>query len=357
MHFYKVGIKIFAAVVAFSLLCFISPHVVYADTVTKTFDFVSSSEGFTSYPSGSGVLTFSSSLGNPAGSLSSSLSGRNDTASSYWQNTLTWEDMGVPEGSTVIELYIISGYTRVPTYTAGNTVTVGPYELRTSTGADICTLWNGRSVTAQESSWVAISGPLACDIPQYYQSSSTQIRLYNQNILRTANNKSASVALLEDGLSYRVTYYPPATPTPTPTPTPSANINISLTTDGSVSFGTMGYNSTRDTTSSGLNDVETIRVNGDPVDLDVKTSAFSVVGFPINCMELGSDVGPGVAKLEFSKDGSSWSTFTSAFNLFTFDTNVQSNDTRNLYLRLSTPPNFIAGTNCEIDITIVASAP
>lgn len=46
------------------------------------------------------------------------------------------------------------------------------------------------------------------------------------------------------------------------------NISLTLTTDGSISFGTIGTSSTEDTTTAGVNDTETVQNNGN-VTIDV----------------------------------------------------------------------------------------
>ena len=133
-----------------------------------------------------------------------------------------------------------------------------------------------------------------------------------------------------------------------------AVVAISLTTDGTTPFGTAGLETTIDTTSSGTNDVQTIQVTTGPADISVKTTEFTDGA---NTWTLGATNGANQVKWEFSKDGTSWTTFTSANTLFTLDTNVAQGNTRNLYLRLTLPTSTLSSSEHSATVTIVASAP
>lgn len=139
------------------------------------------------------------------------------------------------------------------------------------------------------------------------------------------------------------------------TTTLKANVSISISTNGSVSFGTIALNTTRNTTSGDLNDIETISVDAGPADLDIKTTVFSQAG---NTWTLGTSNGPAQIKWEFSKDGSSWTTFEAADpTTYVFDTNVSQSLTRNLYFRLTTPTSTNSYLQYSSTVTIIASAP
>jgi hypothetical protein len=133
------------------------------------------------------------------------------------------------------------------------------------------------------------------------------------------------------------------------------NISISITTDGSVDFGNLDENTTEDTTSSGINDVETISVDTGPVDLDVRASSFTDGSNP---WTFASSTGTqDEVKFEFSKDGSAWSTILLADTLYTLDTNVAQSATRDLYLRITTPSSTSSFDPYNSTVTVVASAP
>lgn len=131
-------------------------------------------------------------------------------------------------------------------------------------------------------------------------------------------------------------------------------VAISLSTDGSVSFGTLPLNSTQDTTAGGINDVEVVSVDSGPADLDVKSTVFTEGG---NTWTLGSANGDNQVKWEFSKNGTDWSTFLLADTLYSLDTNVAQAQARDLYLRLTLPTSTNSYSQYSSTVTIVASVP
>ncbi|HCC67820.1 TPA: hypothetical protein DEP90_01230 [Patescibacteria group bacterium] len=131
-------------------------------------------------------------------------------------------------------------------------------------------------------------------------------------------------------------------------------VSISITSDGVVSFGTQDLNTTADTTSGDLNDIETVSVDSGPVDLDVRSSTFTDGG---NTWTYASTNGANQIKFEFSKDGSAWTTILLADTLYVFDTNVAQSATRDLYLRLTTPTTTDSYSQYSTTVTIVASIP
>lgn len=135
---------------------------------------------------------------------------------------------------------------------------------------------------------------------------------------------------------------------------PPPAVSISLTTDGSVAFGTIAANTTRDTTTTDLNDPETISVDTGPADLDIRSAVFSDGG---NTWSLSTVNGADQVKWEFSEDEVAWTTFAVADDLYTLDTNVAQGQTRNVYLRLTTPTSTSSYNEHSTTVTIVASAP
>lgn len=130
--------------------------------------------------------------------------------------------------------------------------------------------------------------------------------------------------------------------------------SISLTTDGSVDFGTTQLDTTQDTTSSGMNDPETVQVDSGPADLDIKSTVFNDGS---NTWSLGDTNGVDEVLWEFSKDETSWTTFTQADTFYTFDTNVAQGETRTLYTRLTTPTSTGSFRQHNTDVTILATTP
>jgi len=131
-------------------------------------------------------------------------------------------------------------------------------------------------------------------------------------------------------------------------------VSISLTTDGSISFGTLEFNETRDTTPSDLNDPETVKVDSGPADLEIKTTIFSGGG---NNWSLGTSNGSEQVKWEFQKSGSSWTTFETNDYLYVLENNVPQGESRTIYFRLTTPTSTVSSADHSATITIVASPP
>jgi len=135
--------------------------------------------------------------------------------------------------------------------------------------------------------------------------------------------------------------------------TPPA-VSISMNTDGAVAFQTLALEAVEDTTSGGINDVETVSVDSGPADLDVRSTTFAEGG---NTWALDTTNGANQVKWEFSKDGSAWTTFAVANTLYPLDTNVPESQTRDLYLRLTMPTLTDSYNQYSSTVTIVASAP
>lgn len=131
-------------------------------------------------------------------------------------------------------------------------------------------------------------------------------------------------------------------------------VSISITTDGSVSFGTLATGVTRDTTASGVNDHEAVIIDSGPADLDIKSSSFTDGG---DTWGLGETNGVDQVKWEFSKDGSLWTTFAVADNLYSLDTNVAQGQTKNVYFKITMPASTDSYTQHSSTVTIIASTP
>ena len=131
-------------------------------------------------------------------------------------------------------------------------------------------------------------------------------------------------------------------------------VAINLTTDGITPFGIVVPSSVVDTTVSGTNDVQIVHVITGPVDLAIRSTNFSDGS---NTWTLAGTNGADQVKWEFSQDGITWTTFSSAGTLFTFDTNVAESATRNLYLRLTTPTSSSSANEHSASVTFVATQP
>ena len=134
----------------------------------------------------------------------------------------------------------------------------------------------------------------------------------------------------------------------------SASVAISLDTDGSVSFGHQPLDTTQDTTASGINDTETIRVDTGPADLDVRSTAFSDGS---NTWSLSTANGSNQVLWEFSPNGSAWTTFAVANTLYSLATNVSQGSTQNIFFRLTMPTTTSSYNQHSTTVTIQASVP
>jgi len=132
--------------------------------------------------------------------------------------------------------------------------------------------------------------------------------------------------------------------------TPQLPISISITTDGTVAFGHLGIGASADSSA----DIQTVRVDSGPADLNIRSTNFSEGA---NTWTLNTTNGANQVKWEFSKDGTNWTTFAIANNLYTLDTNVPSSETRNIYFRLTMPTSTSSYNQFGSTVTIVASAP
>ena len=131
-------------------------------------------------------------------------------------------------------------------------------------------------------------------------------------------------------------------------------VDIALTTNGSVAFGVQALTVTVDTTGSGINDVETVQVTTGPADLLIKSTAFSDGG---NTWTLGASNGADQVKWEFSTDGSTWATFTTADALFTLANGVAETASTNIFFRLTMPTSTASASEHGATVTIVAVVP
>lgn len=177
-------------------------------TVTKTFAFAADAEGFVGTAGASTVTSYDAATGNPAGALSTRTTTRNVAATSYWEWSGTWEDIGVPVGSTVTAVRVDAGYTRCTEFTKATSAGLGPYELRDSAGTLIGTLWAGRTATASDAGWVAIAAQSDLAVPTAQGPSGTTIRLRLADALTTSNATGTGHAITtyDDQVALVITY-------------------------------------------------------------------------------------------------------------------------------------------------------
>ncbi len=142
------------------------------------------------------------------------------------------------------------------------------------------------------------------------------------------------------------------------TTTAAVAISISLvspTTSGSLAFTTLALGTTKNTTSSGINDTEIISVDSGPANLDIKSTHF-IEG--ANTWFLGLGAGTTQVQWQFSKNaGVGWTAFAAANTLYGFDTNVAQGNTRPVDFEITMPTSTNSYNQYSTTVTIQASAP
>lgn len=130
-------------------------------------------------------------------------------------------------------------------------------------------------------------------------------------------------------------------------------VSATIITDGSTPFGFTEAGVTIDTTSASLDDVQTIKVLGGSADLFIKTGAFTD-GFNTWSFH-GTTPGTNVAVWEFSINETSWTAFPSSNTLVALSTStLDSNDTLDVYFRLTVPTDSSSTLQHSTSITITA---
>lgn len=127
-------------------------------------------------------------------------------------------------------------------------------------------------------------------------------------------------------------------------------VSISIT-DREISFDMLGLGKSAMSTS----DAQIIYIDQGPADLDIRSTYYSTgVG---DTWTLNNTSSNNLVKWEFSKDGSSWSTFLVADSLYLFDAGVGVGETRNAYFKITIPTFTDSYEQYSTTVTVVASAP
>jgi hypothetical protein len=129
-------------------------------------------------------------------------------------------------------------------------------------------------------------------------------------------------------------------------------ISITLDSDGMVSFGVVPKNTMRNTTAGDLNDSEVVVPTHGPVDLSIKTTAFSSGD---DHWSLASTPGHNAVKWQYSITGSEWFEFTQVDSYVPLVQNVSTPTP--LFFQLSTPTTSDSLGPYSAGITILATRP
>jgi hypothetical protein len=173
-------------------------------TITKTFSFLSGTEGFVGHVESAFVGSFyDGSNGSPApGSLAMYIGGTTPAFNStnYWEWTGTWEQLGVPAGAMVTSIRLAGVQYRRTGFASAKE---GPYTLHASDGTLAATL---RSISGDILSTAWTAGQTGSDqpVPGGLQTSNASILLRAYNYLSTIG--STAVQLGQDEISFVITY-------------------------------------------------------------------------------------------------------------------------------------------------------
>ena len=178
-------------------------------TVLKTWAFLAGAESWT-WTTGSSDSTgaWDGAIGNPLGSLSDRIYGRNKGAdTNYCQISGTWTDLfGVPAGTTVTGAQLTGGYAKCTVYNVAHNCTRGLVQIRDSADTTVvATLRAASSFTATDADWVATTGTNQ-SIGATYQPAATTVRVRWTDVLDTGNDGAAEVKNYFDGIGVTVTY-------------------------------------------------------------------------------------------------------------------------------------------------------
>lgn len=175
--------------------------------VSNTFGFDADAEGWVATAGSKSTLTYNATTGNPPGSLSSRVTGRNISNVNYWEYVGTWESLGVPAGTKVTDITLDRADYSCTEYVTGAASTAGPWELYDSSGGLIGTLAAGVGFSGT-TGWLSTSGT-SLAIPADQQASNTTIRLRASNTLATGGSSTAAVTLSLDNVAVSLSYVTP----------------------------------------------------------------------------------------------------------------------------------------------------
>jgi len=171
-------------------------------SLTVTFDFASDAQGFAPVPNGPlTVMSYDASDGNPPGSLKSRLAGKNASESSNaWRREMTFEEMGIPAGSTITGVHSASLQSKCTEFNHAGRCKRGPVIM--TGGFTQFNLANEAYFRGVDADWVTSTGDDTIFSAPSSQASS--IAIFND--LATGGSNDAAVSLLQDQLTFTIEY-------------------------------------------------------------------------------------------------------------------------------------------------------
>lgn len=126
-------------------------------------------------------------------------------------------------------------------------------------------------------------------------------------------------------------------------------ISVTITTDGTVDYGILPANTSKDTTASGLNDTQTAKHDG-----ILTTEDFNIKGQDTSCpWTLSSSSGANQYVHSYSTNsGGSWTPLTTSYQ--TLATSKTETETQDFDLKITTPTSTSCLTPQSVDVTVQA---
>lgn len=169
-------------------------------TKTVTFDFATDAELFMASPD-----SIYSVMMWAGGALSTTTSHPSLDDRNQWKRDLTFEDMGIPAGSTIIGISGASMQSKCTKFYHGLPSYAGEVDLINSNTNTFALLAYSREFSAIDADYVTTSG---VDISTLNWASSDPLTIAIHNRMTTDKQPHAEVALLQTNLSFTVTYSP-----------------------------------------------------------------------------------------------------------------------------------------------------
>lgn len=136
----------------------------------------------------------------------------------------------------------------------------------------------------------------------------------------------------------------------------AAVIAITITSDGSISYGTMPVNVSQDTTSSGLNDTQVASNNGNVAeDFNIKgqnSANWTLAGSAGSEQYVHAFCTTGSGSPDPCDTGPTWTSLTTSYQAL--GTNIATSGTKRFDLKITTPTATTATAQQSVDITVQA---
>lgn len=136
----------------------------------------------------------------------------------------------------------------------------------------------------------------------------------------------------------------------------TAIISITITSDGSISYGILPVNTSKDTTSSGLNDTQVASNNGNVAeDFNIKgqgSSSWTLAGTAGSEQYVHAFCTTGSGSPDPCDTGPTWTALTTSYQAL--GTNIATSGTKRFDLQITTPTSTAATAQQSVDVTIQA---